>query len=43
MSFFITSTNPGKGGDLGGLAGPTATASRWPQAWAQATRPGAPT
>ena len=21
MSFFITSTNPGKGGDLGGLAG----------------------
>jgi hypothetical protein len=27
MSFFVTSTNPGKGGDLGAL--PIAGASRW--------------
>ena len=29
MSFFITSANPGKGGDLGGLAGAGAGADAW--------------
>jgi hypothetical protein len=40
MSFFITSVNPGKGGDLGGWPEPTASASRWPRAPGRATNLG---
>jgi len=43
MSFFITSAGPGNGADLGGLAGPTGTASRSPRPPDPAARPGAPT
>ena len=31
MSFFVTSANPGKGADLGGLAGADATAAASPR------------
>ena len=42
MSFFVTSASPGKGGDLGGLAGADAHCARSPKPPASPARPGAP-
>ena len=42
MTFFVTSVNPGKGGDLGGLAR-DAHCRRWPPRWVPASALGAPT
>jgi len=42
MTFFVTTTNPGKGGDLGGLAGADARCQTLAQALALGTTPGAP-
>lgn len=43
MGFFITSKGLGKGGDLGGIAGADAHASRWLLPSAKAIAPGTPT
>ena len=42
MTFFVTSANPGKGGDLGGLAGADAHCQALATPSAPATAPGAP-
>ena len=42
MTFFLTSAGPGKGADLGGLEGPTGSASNWRRPAGPAARPGAP-